>query len=150
MYDREPIGRHDPFPFMKGAPWEMRYVILALLYMAAIFYVSTLSGHEAARLARPLGLPDYVLHGIAFAGLAVVWCLALTRGFKVDERKARWLSLGISALYGLTDEYHQSFVAGRDASATDFVADVVGAGTALAIMALFARRKSAKLTQSSG
>lgn len=124
--------------------------MLALLYMAVIFYASSLPGHEAARLVRPLGLPDYVLHGIAFAGLAAVWYFALLRGFKAGERKARWLSLGIAALYGLSDEYHQSFVAGRDASVTDLAADIVGAGAAIAIISLLTRRKSAKATEASG
>ena len=32
----------------------------------------------------------------------------------------------VGSLYGLSDEFHQSFVPGRDASFTDFLADVVG------------------------
>mgnify|MGYP001950896941 FL=1 len=128
----------------------MRYLILALLHMAAIFFASSLPGSEAARLVRPLGLPDYVLHGITFFGLAALWYFALVRGFRMGEWKARWLALGISALYGLTDEYHQSWVPGRDASATDFLADLVGAASALLIILLFERRKGADDTPTSG
>ncbi len=144
------LCRYDPHFCKEGALWEMRFVLLAILYMAGIFYASTLSGHDAARLAGPLGLPDYVLHAIAFAGLAVVWRLALIRGFRVSLRTAPWLALGICAVYGLSDEIHQSFVDGRDASATDLLADVVGAGVALIVAGWLSRRRSAKAAQQAG
>jgi VanZ family protein len=37
-----------------------------------------------------------------------------------------WLLIGIGALYGATDEWHQGFVPGRIPSFDDWVADVVG------------------------
>jgi VanZ family protein len=37
------------------------------------------------------------------------------------------LSIILSTLYGLSDEIHQSFVSGRNASGTDVIADGVGA-----------------------
>ncbi len=36
---------------------------------------------------------------------------------------------GIVFLYGLSDEYHQSFVVGRDSSIMDVLADFIGGGT---------------------
>ncbi|MBR6125289.1 VanZ family protein, partial [Candidatus Saccharibacteria bacterium] len=41
-----------------------------------------------------------------------------------------WLKVlivgGLALAYGCTDEYHQSFVEGRDCSALDLVADLTG------------------------
>jgi VanZ family protein len=34
--------------------------------------------------------------------------------------------VGIGVLYGVSDEWHQSFVAGRNPSAADLAADVAG------------------------
>jgi VanZ family protein len=44
----------------------------------------------------------------------------------------------VSAFYGVTDEYHQSFVAGRTSSAIDWIADAAGA--AAAVVAIVAAR----------
>lgn len=52
-------------------------------------------------------------------------------------RRAAW-ALGLTALYALTDEFHQSFVPGRGASPVDWCIDVAGALAATA--ALVSRR----------
>ena len=49
---------------------------------------------------------------------------------RTEWSKRQWLRVlvvGILALvYGCTDEYHQSFVEGRDSSVLDLVADLTG------------------------
>ena len=57
----------------------------------------------------------------------------------------------ISAGYGILDEYHQSFVPGRDASVDDVVADVVGAVLAMVISGglLLVRRHRSKVVAGS-
>jgi VanZ family protein len=37
-----------------------------------------------------------------------------------------WLMLGLGALYGATDEWHQAFVRGRSPDLGDWLADVTG------------------------
>lgn len=41
------------------------------------------------------------------------------------------LSFAFCSLYGLSDEWHQSFVVGRESDSTDWLADTSGAGLAI-------------------
>jgi VanZ family protein len=47
----------------------------------------------------------------------------------------------LSAVYGATDEWHQSFVPGRMMTFEDLVADAAGAGLAIAAAMLVARAR---------
>lgn len=71
---------------------------------------------------------DKLLHFLTYGVLAVLVCRAVNSHAKWRYRWG-WLflmgTLGAS-LYGLSDEWHQSFVAGRSAQMTDFLADFVG------------------------
>lgn len=93
-------------------------------YMAALFMASSGPG-----VPLPPGRNwDKVLHAGAYAVLAALAAWALTRG---RLRAATWPVLLaaclISVLYGATDEFHQSFVPGRDADVLDLFADALGA-----------------------
>jgi VanZ family protein len=50
-------------------------------------------------------------------------------------------NLSFCSLYGVSDEWHQSFVAGRTTDITDWAADTIGAG--LAVILLYKLRKQA-------
>ena len=56
-----------------------------------------------------------------------------------------WLLIGVGALYGATDEWHQGFVRGRSPDWADWLADVVGVAAGylavLLVLAWRARRK---------
>ncbi|MBK9578162.1 MAG: VanZ family protein [Fibrobacterota bacterium] len=70
---------------------------------------------------------DKVVHGAAFGVLAYVCCLGAGRW----KDKAFWMvPLGI-ALFAGTDEWHQSFIAGRSASWDDLAVDLVGCALAV-------------------
>jgi VanZ family protein len=80
-------------------------------------------------------------HFFVYAGLAFWWWRALSRGRprqKLRGRRADKVILAaafaISVLYGASDEFHQSFVPGRDASWLDLLADAAGAATALGVV----------------
>ncbi len=45
-----------------------------------------------------------------------------------------WLSFVLVVLFGVTDEFHQSFVPGRDASLFDLLSDAGGAALALLML----------------
>lgn len=98
-----------------------------LIYMAAIFYVSSLP-----QPAIPAG-GDKPWHLIAYMGLAVVVVRALAGGLprRLTLRTAA-TAIAIGAAYAASDEIHQMFVPGRSAEAADLLADVIGvlAGTA--------------------
>jgi VanZ family protein len=53
--------------------------------------------------------------------------LALQTHFRVFSTNALLSSFLLTILYGVTDEFHQSFVPGRHASLLDLVADSFGA-----------------------
>lgn len=91
--------------------------------MAATFVAS----HQPV-IEIPFGAPDYVAHAVAYGvlGALLVWACAGA----VWSRMAATLmvpAVVLAVLYGASDEFHQSFVAGRDASVVDLIADAVGA-----------------------
>jgi VanZ family protein len=45
-----------------------------------------------------------------------------------------------AALYGVTDEFHQSFVPGRDASVFDLIVNTIGATVAVVLWIRLRRR----------
>ncbi len=102
---------------------KRRYLVLAVLYMALIFFLSSLPG-SAAGIPPPW---DKLAHALEYGGL----------GFLLGRGLGRPLPAAVLAvLYGLSDELHQRYVPGREASAGDLLADAVGA----LIGAFFARR----------
>ena len=120
-------------------PQPRSRLILALAsiaWMGLIFALSSLPGH---RLPHLLHGTDKVVHATEYAVLGALLCAVLN----AQGLSARWLvplaAFG-GALYGLTDEWHQSFVPNRDASGWDALADAVGA----TLGALAARRLSAR------
>ena len=96
------------------------------LYGAAIAWLS----HQPS-LSPPLGLPDWPMHIAEYAGLGALTARALARTRIGLGQAGMAAGLGACALYGVLDEFHQSFVPGRDASARDVIADIVGAGLAM-------------------
>ncbi|HUP53571.1 MAG TPA: VanZ family protein [Longimicrobiales bacterium] len=64
---------------------------------------------------------------IAHAGLYTVLGATLAYGkHHATPSPPHWVLVGIGALYGATDEWHQTFVPGRSPDLGDWVADVMG------------------------
>ncbi|MEW6319988.1 MAG: VanZ family protein [Acidobacteriota bacterium] len=105
----------------------MRLWLPVVAYMAAIFYVSSLSEPPA-----PEQVSDKQLHFWVYGGLALVTLRALARGGWAGVGAATlagaWL---IAAGYGVTDEWHQTFTPGRSPEWADVAYDAAGAGAAL-------------------
>jgi VanZ family protein len=95
--------------------------------MAAIFAASSLSNPPV-----PSDVPDYSLHGTAYAGLTLVTIRALARGrwsgVTAGALAGAW---AIAVLYGVTDEFHQSFVPNRTPELRDLRSDAIGALAAI-------------------
>lgn len=112
----------------------------AVFWMAATFAVS----HQS-RVEIPFGAPDYIGHGVSYAVLGALLMRALAGGALPGMRTGLILpAVLIAAVYGVSDEFHQSFIPGRMASVSDIVADtigaVVGAGIVAAMSALVRAR----------
>lgn len=73
-------------------------------------------------------------HVAIFGVLAILWVRALGA-----RPRSAWLALGLTMLYALTDEFHQSFVPGRCPDPWDLVCD--GLGALLGLAAWFAWRR---------
>ena len=102
------------------------------LYMAVLFALSSQSVLPGASLT-----PDWMQHGVAYAGLAVVTLRATSGGQCSGIRSRALLAAWIVAtLYGVSDEFHQSFVPTRSADPRDVSADAIGA--ALGLLAAWA------------
>lgn len=98
------------------------------LLMAVIFVLSA-----QPDLSTGLGLADLVARKIAHAGIYAAlcvswWRVALAAGLSVA--RAVGLALLLSVAYGASDEWHQSFVAGRSGSEIDVAIDAAGAAAA--------------------
>ena len=99
--------------------------------MALIFY---LSAQEAVGPQLP-AWTRVVAHFTQYAVLATLWAWALAPPL---GRRALIASGVVSLLYAISDEYHQSFVDGRDADALDVLTDAAGIAFALGLVDRYA------------
>lgn len=107
-----------------------------LLALAGTFWFSSLPGVPGARYVW-----DKLLHVIGYAGLGVL-ALRAFHGELTPLPPKTTLLAGLSVgLWGVSDEYHQSFVPGRDASAWDVAADAVGFLVAVGIAVAWVKRR---------
>lgn len=99
-----------------------------LVTMAAIFAASA-----QPDLRPPDGITNEQAHSAGYAGLGALVTRALAGGFGARVSWVRALgAVAITIAYGGTDEWHQSFVPGREADLRDVLVDALGAvaGTA--------------------
>jgi VanZ family protein len=98
-----------------------------LLLMAVIFVLS-----DQPDLSSGLGVIDVIgrklVHALEYALLCALWWRLLRE--VMPSRRAALAALCISVAYAVTDEYHQSFVEGRNGSPVDVGIDAIGAGAA--------------------
>ena len=93
-------------------------------------------------LSTGLGLFDLiarkVVHAAEYALLCGLWWRALRT--RASPGRAVIGALAITIAYAASDEWHQTFVAGRNGSPLDVAIDTAGASTAALV--LWARRSS--------
>ena len=99
----------------------------ALLWMGAIFFVSA-----QATVPSVPGRWDLILkklmHFAAYGALTYLYLRAMRESVSRDA-PIRIISAGLALLYALGDEYHQTFVPGRNGTLVDVGIDAVGVGT---------------------
>lgn len=103
----------------------------ALAWCALIFALSSRADMQAPGWLDAIPFSDKIAHFLLYAALGALWAAALSReraGFL--RRNALWLALAWAALFGASDEWHQSFVPGRQPDAADWAADLAGAAAA--------------------
>ncbi len=98
-------------------------LFLLLAYCGLIFYVSSLEG----KVSKPALLfpgEDKVVHMLEYGvlGILLMRCLLSWK----ESAANLGIAIFIGTLYGMSDEYHQSFVPGRYVEAEDVLADFIG------------------------
>ncbi len=105
--------------------------LFALLAYCGLIY--WLSAQPSLPLPEVFNFQDKALHFGAYFVMAVLSWRAF-RHLETTGRNLAIVSFAFCSLYGLTDEWHQSYVAGRNASVGDWMADSLGAGAAAALL----------------
>ena len=103
---------------------DYRYCrLLAIAWMAFIFYMSS---QPAVPIPQAIWGQDKFMHFIAYGVLGYLLAKSLKESIDgLTWKQIGWVA-GVAALYGLSDEFHQMYVPGRDASVGDLVADALG------------------------
>ena len=107
-------------------------VFATLLWMGAIFALSSWPGATGSRTASLFAdwnhLARTAAHAIEFGVLGVLICRALDRPNALPFGRRCALAFGLAALYGITDELHQTLVPGRFGKWQDVLLDAASAG----------------------
>jgi VanZ family protein len=103
--------------------------------LVVMFWLSSLSQVPGSRYVW-----DKLLHTIGYAGLGVLALRAFHGGFEPLRRGPTLRAALAVILWGISDEIHQSFVPGRNASGWDVCADAVGFGLAVLFVATVTSR----------
>lgn len=116
------------------------WVGLWLGWMVVIAASSHVPG--ASLPGDPFEGADKAVHGTVYAVLGVLGAGALAR-LRPQWPRPMWSStaLLVGAAFGAADEYHQGFVAGRQASMEDWLTDLLG----LALAVIVARASRGRL-----
>jgi len=107
---------------MKNLKHFLRYQLPPIVWAIAIFIESSIP--DLSPPALIVTFQDKLAHAIVFGILGYL----LTRAFYFSRWKenAVLLSIVIGVLFGISDEFHQSFVPGRFSEIGDLIADFVG------------------------
>ncbi len=97
----------------------------AIAYAGLIVFMSSLTASDLG--PSELWRFDKLIHTAEYAVLGGLLCRALLLRSRLPARWAVLAAIAGAALFGLTDEWHQAFVPGRDSSGWDWLADVTGA-----------------------
>ena len=117
-----------------------RYWLPTVLWMSLIFILSA----QPSPPHHPNTLFDLILkkaaHMIEYGVLAFLLWRVLSRGRGTLSRSALATAFVVSVLYAASDEYHQTFVPGRNGTPADVGIDAVGALVALLVVGSLGRK----------
>ena len=110
-------------------------LIIALALLTAIYWLGMFVGTHLPVTPDPNETHssfDKVQHLSAFAGLALLLCLA-GAAWGVATQRLVALVLGLIAIYGMFDELTQALVPNREPDLRDWLANMLGAGLGIAV-----------------
>lgn len=109
----------------KAGGWA---AVASVMWMAVIFGLSSLPGGAVPGRYGSLG------HFAVYAVLGGLYFTALAA--RMPRMRAAWIAIAIASAYGVTDEFHQSFVPGRVPDPADWLVDTAGAAAAVITLVL--------------
>ena len=101
----------------------LKFWFPVILYSGIIFTISSLSRIEVPYAQYDL---DKVVHVVEYAILGFLFRRAMSSTTKLSKKTVFWVTVIFCTLYGISDEFHQSFVPGRDATWMEALADTIG------------------------
>lgn len=113
-------------------------ILLPVLWMGVIFALS----HQPT-LPYPPSFNAMVISTMGHVGVYAILTALLWWALGLAALPGGWrsvLAVAIAALYGVTDEWHQSFVPGRMPDVRDIIADTFGAILAILVIRWLVRR----------
>jgi len=140
------------------------FVLLSLLYIAAIFILAGSHVVDTLSEFNPYSLLHIPLYGI-LAFLLIFSMVPIPRGFRgalnqpgsesrefpseetKDLKLRLFLAGGIALAVAIFDEIHQLYVPGRDGSAIDAVLDVVGIAIAVLLCSRLLKTRTSRSTR---
>ena len=130
---------NDKGLILKYPIWVTWATLIA--WMSLIFFLS----HQSTLPSAPGGLLDTIFkklaHALAYAVLMGLWRLALN-SLGLYGAKNLLLALIFTFLYAISDEWHQTFIPGRNGQLADVLVDFSGALLALIVIRRFNRKSS--------
>lgn len=107
----------------------IKFIKLWLPFIACAVIIAYLSNQPSLRSSLPDGW-DFVFRKIAhmleYAILTWLTVRVLRFSGKVEFNRALVLGALIAVLYAVSDEYHQTFIPGREGTARDVIIDSIG------------------------
>jgi VanZ family protein len=108
--------------------------ILALLYYCAVIF--WFSHQPSLPIPMLFEFQDKLHHFTAYFMMGILASRTI-RHFVMPPFMLAIVSVMFCSLYGISDEWHQSFVEGRTADSLDWVADTIGATVAMLLLTRF-------------
>jgi VanZ family protein len=115
----------------------------AVLWAAVLFFLSGQSDPPGSGLLDLIPAGDKLAHFLLYSVLGAL----LAYGQGTEEKVPHAALLAGGALYGASDEWHQSFVPGREVSPADWVTDCCGVGAGYWVGLSLLRRRAARRIQ---
>ncbi|MCM8796361.1 MAG: VanZ family protein [Candidatus Omnitrophica bacterium] len=102
----------------------MKSWLIVIMWMAVIFCFSSVPGKNTPSI---FPFQDIVFHFFIYAFLGLSFVCALKNSFpRISLPIGITLTVLFGFLYGISDEWHQSFVPGRTVSVFDVLVDTLG------------------------
>ena len=126
---------------MKKRDLKIFYIIASLIWMGLIFWESAIGDYSSVPGAKD-GHNDFlssIVHVLSY----LILCFLFIKSFivsGVERNKSIIYGFLLASLYGITDEWHQYFVPGREMHFGDWLLDVAGSFIVFSFYKYFGRK----------